>query len=92
VRLPVTFQHLTPEQLRAGRALLKWPQVRLAAKSGVSEGTIRDFENGRRAPGPGKQLAIRQALEEAGVVFSPAASQGDGEEYREPVSRGNTRP
>lgn len=88
----MTFQHLTPEQSRAGRAQLKWPQVRLAAKSGVSEGTIRDFENGRRAPGPGKLRAIRQALEQAGVVFSHAGSQGDGEEHREPVITGNARP
>ena len=65
---------LTPEQCRAARGLLDWPQVRLGAKAGLSEGTVRDFEKGRRVPVAGKLVAMRCALEMAGVAFL-----GDGE-------------
>ena len=61
---------MTPEQSQAARALLKWSQVRLAAKSNVSEGTIRDFESGRRRLRPARVAAIRRALELAGVLFT----------------------
>jgi transcriptional regulator with XRE-family HTH domain len=47
--------------------------VRLGAKSNLSEDTIREFENGRRIPGPGSLTRIRQALEAAGVVFTSGA-------------------
>lgn len=36
----------------------------------MSEGTIRDFENGHRALRPSKATAIRQAFELAGVIFT----------------------
>ncbi|TPK60670.1 helix-turn-helix transcriptional regulator [Mesorhizobium sp. B2-4-15] len=64
---------MTPHHCRIARGLLKWPQVRLAAKCSLSEGTIRDFESGRRILRKEKIAAIRQALELAGVVFT---SQG----------------
>nr|WP_244661980.1 helix-turn-helix transcriptional regulator [Mesorhizobium huakuii] len=63
---------MTAEQSRAARALLNWSCVRLGAKSNLSEETIRQFENGRRMPGPGNLTRIRQALEAAGVVFTSA--------------------
>ena len=63
---------MTPEQSRAARALLNWSQVRLASKSGLSEGTIRDFESGRRIPRPTKLAALLHAFEVAGVVFTAA--------------------
>ena len=65
---------LTGGQCRAARGLLGWPQVRLGAKSNVSEGTVRDFENGKRVPTVDKLIAIQSALEAAGVAFL-----GDGE-------------
>ncbi|OWK20240.1 DNA-binding protein [Mesorhizobium amorphae CCBAU 01583] len=64
---------MTAEQSRAARALLNWSRVRLGAKANLSEDTIREFENGRRIPGPGNLIRIRQALEEAGVVFTSGA-------------------
>ncbi|MGX8010112.1 helix-turn-helix domain-containing protein [Mesorhizobium sp. ORM8.1] len=67
------LQDLTPEQSRAARALLKWSQVRLAAKSNVSEGTIRDFENEKRFLRHQKLEAIRLAFETAGVIFTVGA-------------------
>jgi transcriptional regulator with XRE-family HTH domain len=52
---------LTREQCRAARGLLDWPQVRLGAKSNVSEGTVRDFENGKRVPTVDKLIAMQSA-------------------------------
>ena len=65
---------LIPEQCRAARGLLNWPQARLGAKSGVSEATVRDFEKGKRVPATDKLIAIQLALQQAGVAFL-----GDGE-------------
>ena len=61
--------NLTPALCRAARGLLNWAQVRLASKAGISEGTVRDFESGKRIPNPGKLSAVRYALEAAGVQF-----------------------
>lgn len=60
------------EQLRAARALLRWQQADLAAKSGVSLPTIKRVES---EPGPLKVRAetyekLRSALEDAGIEFS----------------------
>lgn len=74
---------LTPQQCRAGRALLKWPQVRLAAKAELSEGTVRDFENEVRTPPASKLSRIRRALEDAGVMFTALGDQvGQGPAVR----------
>lgn len=40
--------NLTPEAMRAARALLKWTMRDLAEKSGVSLPTINAAENGRQ--------------------------------------------
>ncbi|MGX8012784.1 helix-turn-helix domain-containing protein [Mesorhizobium sp. ORM8.1] len=61
--------NLTPELSKAERALLNWPQMRLGARSGLSKGTIRAFEDGRRIPAQHKLEAIRYAFEAAGVAF-----------------------
>jgi transcriptional regulator with XRE-family HTH domain len=60
---------LTPAQSRAARALVDWSQERLAGASNLSESTIRDFEKGRRVPATNNLIAIRRALEGAGVEF-----------------------
>lgn len=39
--------HLSPESLRAARALLKWSTLDLAEASGVAPMTINGIENGR---------------------------------------------
>jgi transcriptional regulator with XRE-family HTH domain len=69
---------LSPEQCRAARGLLDWPQARLGAKSNVSEGTIRDFEKARRIPAADKLDAIRSALERAGVLILADGETRDG--------------
>ncbi|HKJ63565.1 MAG TPA: helix-turn-helix domain-containing protein [Hyphomicrobiales bacterium] len=62
---------ITPEQIKAARALLRLEQEELARRSGVSVTTIRRLE-----AADGEQLVARQtvgtvvkALEEAGVEF-----------------------
>jgi transcriptional regulator with XRE-family HTH domain len=60
---------MTPDQSRAARGLLDWSQAELAARSNLSESTIRDFEKGRRVPSINNLAAIRRALEAAGVEF-----------------------
>ncbi|WP_035984151.1 helix-turn-helix transcriptional regulator [Bradyrhizobium sp. STM 3843] len=60
---------MTPDQSRAARGLLDWSQAELAARSNLSESTIRDFEKGRRIPSVNNLAAIRRALEAAGVEF-----------------------
>jgi len=60
---------MTRDQSRAARGLLDWSQAELAARSNLSESTIRDFEKGRRVPSINNLAAIRRALEAAGVEF-----------------------
>ncbi|WP_186178595.1 helix-turn-helix domain-containing protein [Burkholderia gladioli] len=61
---------LTPELVRAARNLIRWSQHDLAAKAGVAVSTVADFERGQRSPVLNNALAIRVALETAGVVFT----------------------
>jgi transcriptional regulator with XRE-family HTH domain len=60
---------MTPDQSRAARGLLDWSQAELAARSNLSESTVRDFEKGRRVPSINNLAAIRRAIEAAGVEF-----------------------
>jgi transcriptional regulator with XRE-family HTH domain len=75
---------LTPSQSRAARALVEWSQDQLAKRARVGNSTVRDFEKGRRVPLDENLIAIRSALEEAGVEFIPAKSgKGVGVRLRE---------
>ena len=65
---------LTPEQCRAARALLDWTQDALAARAGISRGTIRGFEGGQHALQRATATAVRRALEEAGVLLLEAGN------------------
>lgn len=60
---------ITEAQSRGARGLLDWSQSKLAEQSNLSESTVRDFEKGRRTPGPNNLAAIRTALESAGILF-----------------------
>jgi len=79
---------LTPENCRAGRALLGISQEDLARRALVARATLSDFEQGTRQPLPVKLRAIESALVAAGVDLMPggAALRGSGN----PGFQGNT--
>jgi predicted transcriptional regulator len=69
---------ITAEQIKAARALLGWSQPQLVAVSGVSLPTIVRMES---SVGPGRSSAsnvdaVRQSLENAGVMFLSADEIG----------------
>lgn len=59
----------TALQCKAARALLGWRQAELAQAGGIAAQTVADFERGARVPHSRNLLAIRRALEDAGVEF-----------------------
>ena len=63
---------ITSGQIRAARALVRWSSNDLAEKSGIGSATIKRMEVMEGVPkGHIKTLmAIKQALEGAGVVFT----------------------
>ena len=69
---------LTSSQCRAARAMLEWSRIALAEKSQVSERTIIDFERGARTPQNSTKLAIKTALEKAGIEFINENGGGPG--------------
>ncbi len=69
---------MTPEQLRAGRALARLSQEDLARLSGLSVRTIIAFENGDRVPYLKTWTALRDALEDAGVMLIDENGGGRG--------------
>jgi DNA-binding XRE family transcriptional regulator len=60
---------LTPEQIRAARAMLNWSQAQLSAACGVALQSIKNIETGKTDPRLSTATAIRTALESAGVQF-----------------------
>ena len=76
---------LTSEQIRAGRALVRWDRSILAEKAGLSLETVKRLENldgplaGARA---GTLDAIQAALEAAGVEFLAPNGGGPGVRLR----------
>ena len=76
---------MTRRQCRAGRALLGWSQERLAQAAQVAVPTVTNFENGVSMPVRNNLLAIRTAIETAGVVFIPSNGGGPGVRLRDPV-------
>ncbi|RXT48547.1 helix-turn-helix domain-containing protein [Bradyrhizobium betae] len=60
---------MTPEQCRAARAWLNWPQDALAKSANVGVSTVRDFEAGRREPTRNNLAAMKAALETGGIAF-----------------------
>lgn len=77
---------LTPAQSRAARGLLDWSQTELAARSNLSESTIRDFEKGRRVPSVNNLAAVRRAFELAGVIIVDENGEGPGVRFRKHAS------
>jgi len=60
---------MSPEQCRAARAWLGWPQPELAKRARVGLSTVRDFETGTRNPIVHNREAIQRAFEAEGIRF-----------------------
>jgi ribosome-binding protein aMBF1 (putative translation factor) len=71
---------ITSAQIRAARALLRWSAVDLAQKSSVGVNTIRRAEVAESGTSltAANELAIRRALETAGVEFIDENGGGPG--------------
>lgn len=80
----LTRDRLTSAQMRAARALLRWSAEDLAAQSSVGVTTIRRAETMDRdtAMTAANDLAIRNALETAGVEFIDENGGGVGVRLR----------
>ena len=70
-------------QMRAARALLGWTQRELSKASGVSEPTIKLMENrGTQRSAMANVMAVKKALEDAGIVFIDPNGEGAGVRLR----------
>ncbi len=74
---------MTPDQLRAARALLGWSQIQLGLRSGTSEHVVKKFEStGQVASVYGRPdltdplASVRATLEGAGIEFTGGDAPG----------------
>ena len=79
---------MTPAQSRAARALLEMNQSTLAHSAGLGLSTVVDFERERRQVSQDAVLAMKAALELAGIIFIEKNGGGEGVRLRRP-SRGH---
>jgi len=79
---------ITAEQMRAARALLRWPAQELANRTGITLRTIQrlESETGFPASRTKNLIMIRKAFEEAGVVFIDENGGGPGVRLKDRVS------
>jgi transcriptional regulator with XRE-family HTH domain len=68
------MKEISIAQIRAARALLDWTQADLATSAKIALPTVKRYETGTRTPIPAIMVAIRRALEDAGIEFIPAKS------------------
>jgi transcriptional regulator with XRE-family HTH domain len=81
------FVALTPEQIRAARALLRWRAEDLAERSSLGIATINRAELavGRTSLTVANDQTVRRTLEEGGVEFlAQTESEGPGVRLRKP--------
>lgn len=70
---------ITPDQIRASRAALGWSAAHLATESGLSLRTIQSAEtNNELMIRKSSLLAIKAALEAAGIEFIGSPDDGPG--------------
>ena len=82
--MSVNQKSLTSAQIRAARSLIKWTAEDLARASRVSLRTIRRAELADQATSmtTANELAVRSALESAGVEFIDENGGGPGVRLR----------
>lgn len=75
---------ISSHQIRAARALLRWSAEVLANESGVGVATIRRLELADGVPSSNVNtlVAIKTALENAGIEFLGTPQQGAGVRFR----------
>ena len=78
------LKHLSSDQIRAARALLRWRAEDLARASAVGVATIRRAElaEGETSMTAPNDIAVRRALEAAGVEFIDENGGGPGVRLR----------
>ena len=78
---------LSSAQIRAARALLRWSAVDLAKESALGANTIRRAEVAEEGTSltAANEMAVRRALEAAGVEFIDENGGGSGVRFRKPV-------
>ena len=77
---------VTPEQVRAGRALLNMSQTMLAKLARLGLSTVVDFEKSRRRVSDAALDAMRVALHSAGVIFVSENGEGPGVRLKKRIS------
>jgi transcriptional regulator with XRE-family HTH domain len=75
---------LTSAQIRAARALLRWSAEELAKQAVLSVATIRraELSEDQTAMTAANELAVRRALEAAGIMFIEENGGGPGVRFR----------
>jgi len=83
------FASLTSAQIRAARALVRWRAQDLARESSVGIATIRRAELAiaETSMTAANDLAVRRALEAAGVEFIDENGGGAGVRLRKPSKK-----
>ena len=87
--LSLDKKNITAEQLRAGRALVRWSAQDLADKAGIGVATVRrcEAETGYVSATLANKSAMRSALEAAGVLFIEENGGGAGVRIAKPFRR-----
>jgi transcriptional regulator with XRE-family HTH domain len=80
LNMSTSKKHLTSGQIRAARSLIKWTAEDLARQSSVSLRTIRRAELAEQDTSmtTANELAVRSALEAAGIEFIEENGSGPG--------------
>jgi transcriptional regulator with XRE-family HTH domain len=83
----MSLKPLDSAQIRAARSLIRWSAEDLAAKASLSVATIRRAEltDSETSMTAANDLAVRRALEAAGVEFIDENGGGAGVRLREPA-------
>ena len=76
---------INDKQMRAARGLLGWSREELAERSGLSAPTIKRMETvGPKRSSMENVIAVKKAMESAGVVFIDENGQGAGVRMAKP--------